>query len=311
MLNIFAKPSNIEHLSLVEQKRIVITSRIALSGTILLLFYVPILAYLKQWDFLLIIIFTTIVFLIIGMLNKNGKHFIAKLLLSIEPIIHIFFVQLTQGSSVHLYNLVIVSVPFLVFNFKEQRMYCIAISLLNILCVAFCEFVNFYPQYNPFGRQEPLVWWFEYINWVGACIMVLVLVSILAFTNNENESYLLQLLEETKKLSQELAQTAEDAIQAEAKLQKANQELASREEELRQNLEELQATQESLVKEKESTAYKSELFSVVAKANEKLLTQKEPLEVVEFILSTVGKVLKMDRGYYFERDSFEESEVAT
>ncbi|MCS7078336.1 MAG: PAS domain-containing protein, partial [Bacteroidia bacterium] len=156
-----------------------------------------------------------------------------------------------------------------------------------------------------------MIWWLEYINWITACIMVLVLISVLAFTNNENEGYLLQLLEETKKLSQDLTQTAEDAIQAEAKLQKVNQELASREEELRQNLEELQATQESLVKEKESTAYKSELFSVVAKANEKLLTQKEPLEVVEFILSTVGKVLKMDRGYYFERDSFEDTEVIT
>ncbi|MDW8348348.1 MAG: ATP-binding protein, partial [Bacteroidia bacterium] len=95
------------------------------------------------------------------------------------------------------------------------------------------------------------------------------------------------------------------------KLEKLNQELASREEELRQNLEELQTTQESLVKEKESTAYKSELFSAVAKANEKLLAQKNPSEVVEFILSTVGKVLKMDRGYYFERDSFSDDEIIT
>lgn len=254
--NLF-QPKNIENFSLVEQKRIILTSKIAIIGAAVLLFYIPFTAILKRYEFLFAIIFTFLNFILVIALNNRNKHFLAKFLLCFEPIIHIFFVELTQGNSVHLYNIVIIFVPFIVFDFKKERQYSIALAILNFISIAFCQLVVFYPELNPFAKEPP-IWWFEYLDWVTAPITTLALVLVISNTNSQNEQKLLQINEQAKILTDELQQTVQNLILSEntlekqkSELEKLNQELASREEELRQNLEELQATQESLIKEKQ------------------------------------------------------------
>jgi PAS domain S-box-containing protein len=249
MLSYFFQLKNIENYSFDEQKRITLTTRIAFAGTILLLFYVPIITILKNWDFLSIILFTTLIFISVLILNRSGKHFLAKLLLCIEPIIHILFVELREGNSVHLYNFAISSIPFLIFSFNTHRIYIIITSLLNIFCVAICQLVVFYPEFNPFIKQSP-IWWFEYINWVTGFFMCLVMSAIFRYTSDEYEKKLMETITESDKLLKDLEEAAREAMLSEIKSEKLNQELISREEELRQNLEELQATQEALLKEK-------------------------------------------------------------
>ncbi|MDW8303132.1 MAG: GAF domain-containing protein, partial [Bacteroidia bacterium] len=272
-----------------EQRRILLTQRMAYFICATMLIYIPLGIYSGRDILLYSLIFSFLFFVGIIILIHRRKFLLGKILLCTEPVIHLILIELTQGGRLHLFNIVFIATPFILFNFKNEKIYPILLGIVNTLSVVICEFVIRYPEYNPFVKN-PVPWELEYANWIFACLINLSLVSLLALTNSQNEDKIIESLHETKKL---------------------NQEIASREEELKQNLEELQAMQESLVREKESTAYKSALFSVAAKANEQLLIQKNPSEVIQFILRTVGQTLGLERGYYFERDSFEESEVAT
>ncbi len=247
--NLF-QPKNIENFPISEQKKIILTSKMAIIGASVLLFYIPLTIILKRYEFLFAAIFTFLNFILVIALNNRNKHFFAKFLLCFEPIIHIFFIELTQGNSVHLYNMVIIFVPFVVFDFKKEKQYSITFALLNFISIAFCQLVVFYPELNPFVKRPP-VWWFEYLDWITSPIVILALILVISNTNSQNEERLASTLEYTKLVYNELESTLKENLEATIQLEKLNQELASREEELRQNLEELQATQESLVKEKQ------------------------------------------------------------
>ena len=232
---------DLEEYDLNERKRIILTSRLSLLAIILLVCYIPLLSILKLWFLLCVTLFTISTSVLTIVLNKRKYHTIAKLLLAIEPVLTIFIVSLAYKNSSHLYNIVIIGIPFLIFNYKTQKTYIFLSAALNIISIATCQLVTYYPAYNPIPTVTETIQWLEYSNWIASCGLSVALITVIASTNSQTEQHLIQVKE---------------------KIELQNQELAAREEELRQNLEELQATQEALMREKQLAIDLKERFEL-------------------------------------------------